>query len=44
MKLWRGEGIRCVMYIDDGIIMSEGREEQREKAGISEVHWKQQGW
>ena len=25
MKLWRGEGIRCVMYIDDGIIMSEGR-------------------
>ena len=24
VKLWRGNGIRCVLYIDDGLVMSKG--------------------
>ena len=44
VKLWQGEGIRCVMYIDDGIIMSEGRGRAERESSISEVHWKQHGW
>ena len=26
VRLWGGAGIRCVVYIDDGLIMSEGQE------------------
>ena len=26
IRLWRGNGIRCVVYIDDGLIMSKGLE------------------
>ena len=24
VKLWQGRGIRCVVYIDDGLVMSAG--------------------
>ena len=27
VSLWRGRGIRCVLYIDDGIIMAQGENE-----------------
>ena len=26
VRLWRGAGIRCVVYIDNGLIVSEGQE------------------
>ena len=34
IRLWRGKGIRCVLYIDDGIVMAQGREEANTESKV----------
>ena len=34
VRLWRGHGVRCVLHIDDGIVMVQGREKRQTSSAV----------